>query len=85
MTRLRSRTWKRCRHEKEERHMSFGTDIGGVRRTRSVTGETNAGFGGEVRRDRDEASRPEREPEPPVRLGGLHLAARKNKRDVFSG
>lgn len=31
----------------------FGTDIGGVRRTRSVTGETNAGFGGEVRKARE--------------------------------
>lgn len=33
--------------------MTFGTDIGGVRRTRSVTGETSAGFGGEVRKARE--------------------------------
>lgn len=33
--------------------MSFGTDIGGVRRTRSATGETSAGFGGEVRKARE--------------------------------
>lgn len=63
----------------------FGMDVGGVRRTRSVIGETSAGLGGEVRRDRDEADRPDREPEAPVRLGGLHLAARKTRRDVFSG
>lgn len=33
--------------------MSFGTDIGGVRRTRTYAGEASAGFGGEVRKARE--------------------------------
>lgn len=33
--------------------MSFGTDIGAVRRTRSYAGEVNAGFAGEVEKARE--------------------------------
>jgi hypothetical protein len=63
--------------------MTFGTDVGNVRRTRSFVGENTAGMTGV-----DETAKPiepEREPEPPVRLGGMHLAARKPKSEVFSG
>lgn len=36
--------------------MSYGLDIGGVRRTRTYTGEANAGFGGEVKKSRAEVA-----------------------------
>lgn len=61
----------------------FGTDVGNVRRTRSFVGENTAGMTGV-----DETAapdKPERAPEPPIRLGSAHTWTRKDKRDVFSG
>lgn len=66
--------------------MTFGTDVGNVRRTRSFVGENTAGMTGvDDRKASDEVERPDREPEPPIRLGSAHTWTRKDKRDVFSG
>jgi hypothetical protein len=61
----------------------FGLDVGGVKRTRHFIGENTAGM-----TDVDETAKPiesDREPDAPVRLGGMHLATRKPKSEVFSG
>lgn len=63
--------------------MTFGRDVGNVRRTRSFVGENTAGMTGVG--ETAAADKPEREPEPPVRLGSAHTWTRKPKSEVFSG
>lgn len=69
----------------------FGTDIGSVKRTRSLVGENTAGVTGvdadtaEAAEKRERRYRQRREEESPVRLGSLHTVARKSPRDAYRG